>query len=133
MKRFFVVILIFILVTPFLIKSSIYFDYFISYDTIVNELCENKDKPEMQCNGKCYMNKQLAIVDGVNIDEERIPNSNHSTPEKVDTTLIFILSSLFFCVSDQDQREDSKFDNLTNFYHFLFEYEYFTPPKIQNI
>jgi hypothetical protein len=26
---------------------------------IVQQLCENRDKPEMHCNGKCYLTKQL--------------------------------------------------------------------------
>ena len=28
-------------------------------DYIAKELCENKDKPELQCNGKCYLMKKL--------------------------------------------------------------------------
>lgn len=31
--------------------------YYVNYDYIVTELCENKDKPEMQCHGKCYLKK----------------------------------------------------------------------------
>ncbi|GLB49869.1 hypothetical protein Y10_22370 [Neptunitalea sp. Y10] len=35
-------------------------EYIVFYDYIKNELCENKDKPEMHCDGKCYLAKQLA-------------------------------------------------------------------------
>lgn len=35
-------------------------DYIVNYDYIVNVLCENKDKPELNCDGKCYLAKQLA-------------------------------------------------------------------------
>ena len=31
-----------------------------NYDYIVNVLCENKDKPELQCDGKCYLKQMLA-------------------------------------------------------------------------
>lgn len=31
-----------------------------NYDYIVNVLCENKDNPKLQCNGKCYLMKKLA-------------------------------------------------------------------------
>lgn len=34
-------------------------EYLINYDYIVNELCENKDKPIMACNGKCYLGDQV--------------------------------------------------------------------------
>jgi len=35
-------------------------DYAINYDYIVKELCENKAKPQMKCNGKCHLMKELA-------------------------------------------------------------------------
>lgn len=35
-------------------------DYIVNYDYIVNVLCENKEQPELQCDGKCYLSKMLA-------------------------------------------------------------------------
>lgn len=35
-------------------------DYAIRYDYISKELCENKSKPELLCNGKCYLTKEIA-------------------------------------------------------------------------
>jgi len=35
------------------------FEYFINYDYIVEVLCINKDKPELECDGKCYLKDQL--------------------------------------------------------------------------
>jgi hypothetical protein len=43
-------------------------DYVVNYDYIVNVLCENKDKPEMQCNGKCHLSKELAKEAGAEDD-----------------------------------------------------------------
>jgi hypothetical protein len=34
--------------------------WFINQSAITAEKCENRDKPEIQCNGKCYLKKQLA-------------------------------------------------------------------------
>lgn len=34
-------------------------DYVINYDYISTQLCENRDKPELLCNGKCYVKKEL--------------------------------------------------------------------------
>ena len=36
------------------------YNYFLNYDYIVNVLCVNKDKPEMHCDGKCYLRKELS-------------------------------------------------------------------------
>ncbi|WP_290844309.1 hypothetical protein [Flavobacterium sp.] len=35
-------------------------DYVVNYDYISKVLCENKAKPEMQCNGKCHLMQELA-------------------------------------------------------------------------
>ena len=34
-------------------------EYMINYNYIVNELCENRDKPVLACNGKCYLGNQI--------------------------------------------------------------------------
>ena len=34
-------------------------EYYANYDYIANVLCENRDKPYLECNGKCYLEKQL--------------------------------------------------------------------------
>lgn len=36
------------------------FDYVINQDYIAEYLCINKDKPEMHCDGKCYLMQMLA-------------------------------------------------------------------------
>lgn len=36
-------------------------EYIVAYDYIVAELCENKDSPELGCDGTCYLSKQLAL------------------------------------------------------------------------
>jgi hypothetical protein len=35
-------------------------DYVINYDYISTQLCENVEKPELKCNGKCHLAKELA-------------------------------------------------------------------------
>ncbi len=35
-------------------------DYAVNYDYISEVLCINKDKPELQCNGKCHLKSELA-------------------------------------------------------------------------
>lgn len=54
-------------------------DYMVNYDYIVNNLCENKDKPEMNCNGKCHLGKELAKEAGT--DDNNPLNSKTSKTE----------------------------------------------------
>lgn len=52
-----------ILLSAFLIQIFsmviIYADYYIHKDYITKVLCENKDKPQMHCEGKCHLKKEL--------------------------------------------------------------------------
>jgi hypothetical protein len=40
-------------------KLSLIAYYNINIEYIIQELCENKDKPQLNCKGKCYLKKKL--------------------------------------------------------------------------
>ena len=42
---------------------------------ITEKLCENKDKPQMHCNGKCYLFKQLQKATEKENDKNSLPTS----------------------------------------------------------
>lgn len=57
-------------------------EYFINYDYIVTELCENKAKPELKCNGKCHLAKELAKAannDNPNSSDKKIAAQQYET------------------------------------------------------
>lgn len=67
-------VILFVAVTMLLKPLWPIADYIVNYDYIVNVLCENKDRPELQCDGKCYLSKMLAKEakdDGNNPFEQR--------------------------------------------------------------
>lgn len=37
-------------------------EYYANYDYVATVLCENRDKPALACNGKCYLQKQMQKV-----------------------------------------------------------------------
>lgn len=43
-----------------LINFTLFINYQLNQLEITRKFCENKAKPKMQCNGKCYLAKQLA-------------------------------------------------------------------------
>jgi hypothetical protein len=45
-------------------------EYYANYDYIASELCENRDKPYLECNGKCYLEKQLNKVNHTDHDHK---------------------------------------------------------------
>ncbi|EDO25943.1 predicted protein, partial [Nematostella vectensis] len=59
--------------------------YEINKDYIAAELCENKDKPELQCAGKCYLKKQIdKVEESGDTEDKNTPTKNKKTelPDK---------------------------------------------------
>ncbi len=56
-------------------------DYVVNYDYIVNVLCENKDKPEMKCNGKCHLIKELVKEAGTDNNPLNSKTSKTEIPQ----------------------------------------------------
>lgn len=44
------------------IMPLIYIDFELRRDYIAKNLCVNRDKPELKCDGKCYLAKRLAMA-----------------------------------------------------------------------
>lgn len=57
------------------LKPYIHFSFLLQQDQIASEKCENKAKPDLQCNGKCYLNKQLNNVDNASSSDKNLPSS----------------------------------------------------------
>lgn len=56
-------------------------EYAVNYNYIVNTLCVNKSKPELHCNGKCYLSKEVAKT---NVDAESTPfNKAKNSGQKI--------------------------------------------------
>lgn len=96
--------------------------YAIRYDYIVNELCVNKDNPQMRCNGKCHLREELAKTStGANAqDKYKFPVFETLLFFYIDTAKMlfkkskdYILQEFFYC----------------NTYCFLNCIIFFQPPK----
>ena len=62
-----------ILVVPF-----VYLDFELRKEYIIHNLCENRFKPQLHCDGKCYLAKQLQKV--------AEDNARNETQKQSDTT-----------------------------------------------
>lgn len=70
----------------FLIKPVIpVLEYVVNYEYIANELCVNKDKPELKCNGKCHLKKELAKV-----SEEEKPQSQDKKNQTSEIEVLYL-------------------------------------------
>lgn len=93
MKQFTAIILSFVLCMPILLKLGVLVWYFSQKDYIATELCENRDRPELGCEGQCVLGKALqqvdcCAVDSTNTDqassESKPLNTRKAVPEYPD-------------------------------------------------
>lgn len=59
LKKIFSFLLAVVLLVQVFINAGIGVYYHLNKKYITEKLCENKDKPELNCNGHCYLTKQL--------------------------------------------------------------------------
>lgn len=100
-------------------------DYVANYDYIVNTLCENKDKPELECNGKCHLSKELAKEAGT---DDKNPLNNTS---KIEIPQIIISENIqeYVFVAENEIPSLEKTGYRSNLNTSLFISEILHPPQ----
>ncbi|WP_415325285.1 hypothetical protein [Chryseobacterium sp. MMS23-Vi53] len=98
-------------------------EYAVNYDYISEVLCVNKSNPELHCNGKCYVSKQIAKTNET--DSSPLNKTKNSGQKLLD---IYVLPE----IAQINKTENAFFSNL-NFlykiaYSFLFLKHIFRPP-----
>lgn len=118
-------ILILVALTLFLKPIFPVVDYVVNYDYIRTVLCENKAKPELKCNGKCQLMKNLAKES----EEEKPINSDKKSNIKQEVEVLFfqiikslIVKKIYF------QKTTTISDNYSNLYSHLSSCLVFHPP-----
>jgi hypothetical protein len=89
-----------------------FLEYVINYDYIVKELCENKEKPALQCKGKCHLAKQLAK----SAEEENPISSNkkQNVKQEIETLFCQELITVSFAkkIAFTNKKINSNYQNL---------------------
>ncbi len=103
MKLFSVVILSILLLSNSFKVSFVYGWYTLDVESFIEQLCENKDRPQLQCNGKCYLSKM----------------TEDTSSEKEQTIPVLKWDQLVFC---QTELSTDKQINETAIKHIDFYY-----------
>lgn len=76
-------------------RFFVYAGFEINKSFIVKELCENRDRPEMKCEGKCFLKKRLAAAEEKEKKQEQEARSKSSVDVFViNEPLIFAFASI---------------------------------------
>ena len=102
-------------------------EYIMNYDYIVKVLCENKDKPQLQCDGKCYLAKQLAKESGES--EENPFGTNNTNTEVLPVVFLEKMATYTFATTNFDEKLPI-LKTSTNLVTTLFVPEISQPPEL---
>jgi hypothetical protein len=101
-------------------------DYVVNYEYISKVLCENKDKPKLQCNGKCHLMKELAKA----ADTENPKSSDKKSFSPIQEVLFFKEIKTYNLVSCGCSKQAKNSSSYLNLYSFLNTNSEFHPPTI---
>lgn len=89
-----------------MVKFSFMADYLVRYEYYQEVLCENQDRPELNCNGKCALAEKLAA---------------QPTPDQPEIPSVLEYEINSFLLSENSVETFSRFIVKTvDFTHFLF-------------
>jgi hypothetical protein len=121
MKKLISIFLLFVLILQYFNKVEIFVCYQLNKDFISSTLCENKSKPELQCDGKCFMKKQLKASD----------ENQNKTPINIKDfqEIIFFCSQSEIILPAQNELSDICFEQFINANYNTPHFSIFQPPK----
>lgn len=90
-RQFISMLLLLILFSGIGIKSIVTFHYFFNKTEIIELFCVNKEKPQLQCNGKCHLAQELKEIEPINENEPFLP-----VQTIINLELVFILENTAF-------------------------------------
>ena len=100
-------------------------EYVVNYDYISKVLCENKEKPELKCNGKCHLMKEMAKQ----AESEKPISTDKKNTSNQETEVLFFtkLDSFNLAISFGRNKSTININYLEN-YNFLNSVFIFHPP-----
>lgn len=124
MKKFVAFFIVICLQIPLFSQwgSIAYFQ--LNRDYIAKNLCVNKDKPKLNCNGQCYLAKQLKAT------EEKEKKSNSERIEKMQEIVLFLEANPSIKILEFSTDVLITHSFYHNSYHFHFTHSIDQPPAI---
>ncbi len=125
-KVFTALFLIGILAFTWISKVAITADFIIRQDYIAKTLCENRDKPDMHCNGKCVLMQKLNLVDDKSEEPLTLPEAL-----RIEISSFLISDSLFEVQLQSTPDLSHPAPRSVNLFPSIFPQDIFHPPRPQ--
>lgn len=123
MRRFLSVILSLALLLQTFYAASIVTFYYTNKGYVATALCENKDKPQLHCEGKCFLKKELKNAEG-----ESNKSKKGAEQQEIVLALPVLPVSLPAAFQPKVEKQEKAF--VESHYRHLYLSETFHPPGV---
>lgn len=112
MRSFIIYVLLASIMLPTLSPWGTIVYFQINRDYIAKVLCENRKKPQLNCNGKCYLAKRLKA------QQDKLDKETNECVSKLPTIQLFVIQEALFEFNRCELQEirNNKFFNQSIFY-----------------
>jgi len=117
------------LLAQFVVKLGVEVHFVLNQEEIIEAFCVNKEAPEMQCNGKCYLKKQLEKVEQTQDGEQDDQSDNkRSTQRNASPEFSEECQKIFFAYFSVEE-EKQQIAHKNRKYNYLSTSDLFHPPQ----
>jgi hypothetical protein len=128
LKKYIAISLLVILAAPQMLRLSIMVQWKANQTYIAANFCENRQKVEMKCDGKCYLRKQLAQLEN-DSPTTPISSENEQTVKSLEFGPFLIQDAPFNLFSASAESSSGEtFPGVLLGYRFIFISSFFDPP-----
>jgi hypothetical protein len=120
--------LLFAIALKMLLAPAIFLDFELRKDFIIKNYCVNKYRPALNCDGKCYLAKQIKNTQ----QEDERQATNRFVFEFFGLEILFNNSSyknIFSTLIQKSLSTENNFYNYSNYFHTRYG-SIFHPPKV---
>ena len=124
LKRFTVLLLIASMICANFSRMFIYADFALNHKYIAENLCINKAKPWLHCNGRCYLMKKIKEAEQKEKSQERSGQKNHYLE------FLFVLSAAASIVAFKNPGAEIVYSSLSALKTIRRSFPVLQPPQI---
>ncbi len=104
-------------------------NFYVNQKEIAEKECENKNRPEMHCNGKCFLAKQLKKVEAELESQKEKQAGSFSCLKVIESAVFIPISSIGFQITKCKKDSQDSYFIYRNSYFLEVSLKFFHPPS----
>jgi hypothetical protein len=128
MRFFYTFLFVFLILSKIAYSVFWQVNFYVNQKEIAAKECVNKNRPEMHCNGKCYLSKQLKKADAELESQKEKQQGSYSNLKIIEGASYIPNEKIFFELNSSYKNVSKQNYIYYNTYKLEFHFSIFHPP-----